>query len=535
MTTNGMSIPCCPVSEEPYDLEGPNRPRILPCGHTISHAALAQILKLPNGNSRRACPIDRQPLLLRTAEDYPVNFTMIEIIRNLKSAAAASPPAAAVAAAPVPPPRTPSPSRPFGSVPPEPEDTYAQDHLLAEYLQASWNGKLPSGAGPDAVDLPGHSWDAANASFDITFDATAPAAAAARAHPDRPPQPPLQFADVIPPGGRMSAAAWELLEGHYKLPPAAVVGGPHDWGPLGLDADGNRTYRGNLHAHGRLTPVALCCAAVLPAANLYFQRNLSVGSFAAAAGDDCGVRAAVAPHAALQLLPDVRPHLPRLHGFFTRPDSAAAGSERLWLAYDVAEGSLAEHLDSQPTTSMPTQQVVRVLHQLASALEAMHRRHFATPVLHPLTLASVQLAAPGTPTPSALLVPYALSRPAAAPAPSPIISMLEALCVPPEATEVAAIMDESKGDIWRVAAVAVAAIAGDVLFECMDDAAAGAAASLLEAAVTRLESRSDDHSISPKLAVILRSCLRRDPRQRWTAEKLQDALLSEAIDMLDIT
>ena len=93
--------------------------------------------------------------------------------------------------------------------------------------------------------------------------------------------------------------------------------------------------------------------------DLYFQRNLSVGSFAAAAADDCGVRGVVTPHVALQLLPDVQPLLPRLHGFFTRPDGAAAGRERLWLAYDASDSSLAGHLDTQPTASMPTRQAVR--------------------------------------------------------------------------------------------------------------------------------------------------------------------------------
>lgn len=33
----------------------------------------------------------------------------------------------------------------------------------------------------------------------------------------------------------------------------------------------------------------------------------------------------------------------------------------------------------------------------------------------------------------------------------------------------------------------------------------------------------------------MQGCLQRDPQQRWTSERLQGALLAEAIDMLDIT
>lgn len=34
---------CCPVSQEPYGATGAVRPRILPCGHTISHTALQSV------------------------------------------------------------------------------------------------------------------------------------------------------------------------------------------------------------------------------------------------------------------------------------------------------------------------------------------------------------------------------------------------------------------------------------------------------------------------------------------------------------
>lgn len=124
--------------------------------------------------------------------------------------------------------------------------------------------------------------------------------------------------------------------------------------------DSGRRRAGNLHDHGVLEPVALCCAATLSSGG-FFQQNLTVDSFhAAAAGAAAELRAAVVPHVALQLMPDVRPLLPRLHGFFTRPDGTAAGRERLWLAYDPGETSLAAHLDSRPTTAITTKATVPV-------------------------------------------------------------------------------------------------------------------------------------------------------------------------------
>lgn len=34
---------CCPVSQDPYKPAGPRRPRILPCGHSVSHVSLASV------------------------------------------------------------------------------------------------------------------------------------------------------------------------------------------------------------------------------------------------------------------------------------------------------------------------------------------------------------------------------------------------------------------------------------------------------------------------------------------------------------
>lgn len=41
--TMPSNAPCCPVSQEPYEADGPNKPRSLPCGHSISHDSLDQV------------------------------------------------------------------------------------------------------------------------------------------------------------------------------------------------------------------------------------------------------------------------------------------------------------------------------------------------------------------------------------------------------------------------------------------------------------------------------------------------------------
>lgn len=181
------------------------------------------------------------------------------------------------------------------------------------------------------------------------------------------------------------------------------------------------------------------------------------------------------------------------------PDPTVARHRSKSEAHATMRSAAAWH----PRTHLQLWLQVCILHQLTSALEAMHRHHFATPVLHALSLASIHLAFPDSATPSVRIMPYALSAPKATPQ-SPIVSMLEALCVPPEATAGMAIVNEAKGDVWRVAAVAVVAIAGEVVFDCMDDDGAGAAASLLDVVVSRLQARSDGRAIPANLASILR-------------------------------
>lgn len=325
-----MEYPACPVTEELYELEGPNQPRILPCGHTLSYAALeqvrpalldtspstktamfrlnlraagcglqaaapvhapsngsspnkasansatpttrcrprrsrhrrsfitppgskelqpspkawpacqhptpVQILKSPDPR-RRKCPIDRVSLKHTSADAYPTNFTMLEILRGLKAASARAPPTP-------PPPSTTTPV-----------DTSAHDHLLAEYLQAAWNNQGDA-LGPNTTDLFGLD--------DLVDLGAAPTAAAAgRAQLDRAArQPPLALADVLPPSQRMSTAAWGVLESYYKLPADAVVGGPANWGPLGSDGDGAAVLHGTLCPPSVPVPPAIPCPPV---------------------------------------------------------------------------------------------------------------------------------------------------------------------------------------------------------------------------------------------------------------------------------
>ena len=65
------AVPCCPVSQEPYEPQGPNRPRTLPCGHSISHASLETVRAPPNrcfyGNS----PVYLHPHVRRSQETPP--------------------------------------------------------------------------------------------------------------------------------------------------------------------------------------------------------------------------------------------------------------------------------------------------------------------------------------------------------------------------------------------------------------------------------------------------------------------------------
>lgn len=115
---------------------------------------------------------------------------------------------------------------------------------------------------------------------------------------------------------------------------------------------------------GGPTSVALCYAATLPVA-------------ADPAALDRMLRAAVAPHVALQLLPDVRPLLPTLHGFFVSSWTAAENSGRLpgaqpgagagaqgdkvaWLVYSMHGQCLALHLAQQPQNSLAPKVVVRL-------------------------------------------------------------------------------------------------------------------------------------------------------------------------------
>eukprot|EP00892_Ulva_mutabilis_P011092 jgi/Ulvmu1/8355/UM042_0061.1 len=451
------STPCCPVSQEPYETEGPNKPRTLPCGHSISHGSLETILAQADAE-RRFCPIDRTPLAQATADAYPINYAIVEILGAFPAADSHDAPPPRAVADPVVP----------------------------------------------AFPLAG-----------------APRLAA--------PAPDLSFGEVLPGGSAhsMSEAVWHRVEDAYKLPRTAVDGSPADWAVLGWTATGNCAYRGlSKSTHGMPSAVALCYAA-----------SLTGGDTAAAQaqGDRSSVlRAAVAPHVALQQLPDVRPLLPTLHGYLLTAADAEAGPEAevgagggqdAWLAYSLQGNCLAVHLEQQAQHYMPPKLVVAMFRQLASALEAMHRHSLSTATLYPLSVASVRLDTVHAPS-AIRLAPYACEIPATE-GPFSSTGAFEALCTPPEGQAGGADDDAAAADVWRAAAVAGVALVGDALLEALQGGAAARPAMLIDS-LQRL--RSNPTRLPPELADILEGCLNYDPHQRWTAERLHASLLSETLD-----
>lgn len=73
----------CPVTFEPYSEAPEHQPRILPCGHTVSAAALRMLLALPS--ARQICPTDRTPLGGGAFASYPVNYAVLELVRRLEA------------------------------------------------------------------------------------------------------------------------------------------------------------------------------------------------------------------------------------------------------------------------------------------------------------------------------------------------------------------------------------------------------------------------------------------------------------------
>ena len=86
------------------------------------------------------------------------------------------------------------------------------------------------------------------------------------------------------------------------------------------------------------------------------------------------LRAAVAPHVALQLLPDARPLLPRMHGYVVLA-SPHAGELRVFVVYDLLRKSLADVIARLPGSRILSPVAVRSRAHTAMPLcEPHHRR-----------------------------------------------------------------------------------------------------------------------------------------------------------------
>ena len=73
-----------PISFEPY--KAPTR--ILPCGHTLNHDSLVDLLDTANiddeGNQYFECPVDRQRFSVKSADEFPRNFQLEQQIEDIK-------------------------------------------------------------------------------------------------------------------------------------------------------------------------------------------------------------------------------------------------------------------------------------------------------------------------------------------------------------------------------------------------------------------------------------------------------------------
>lgn len=78
----------CPITLEAYSHAPDYQPRILPCGHTISAAAVQLLLQLPL--DRQVCPTDRKPLGCCTLDSFPVNYAVLGIVQRSEAELAAA-------------------------------------------------------------------------------------------------------------------------------------------------------------------------------------------------------------------------------------------------------------------------------------------------------------------------------------------------------------------------------------------------------------------------------------------------------------
>eukprot|EP00892_Ulva_mutabilis_P003664 jgi/Ulvmu1/166/UM001_0170.1 len=78
-TALGLEALCCPISQEPFQDDGPQRPCMLPCGHTISLASL-QLMLAPDVS--HACPFCRMELPHADSHKYPVNYAILGLLAS---------------------------------------------------------------------------------------------------------------------------------------------------------------------------------------------------------------------------------------------------------------------------------------------------------------------------------------------------------------------------------------------------------------------------------------------------------------------
>eukprot|EP00892_Ulva_mutabilis_P000189 jgi/Ulvmu1/10170/UM006_0125.1 len=309
--------PCCPVSCEPYETEGPHRPVMLPCGHTISFTSLQAILSQPE--DRRLCPFDRSPLAAADSHTYPLNFAVIDMLCDARPQAYPSLPPPQSAPLPRPPPKpTDLTTSPSSASPPSSSSSVSS----VAVAQASGSrplrqpGRRPPqraaahGRGRQRREARSHSPPASpgpsgreSRSRRVFFEPRrherrrrwtprlerAEAMDIREAHPHAARAAPVQEAlllnldgppDVLPHeppdaagieglsaigilhGRRqpevMPEEQWELLTSRFKICPANIQGEPGDWPQIGRTAGGMLAYSSSLRTNSGTVQIALC-------------------------------------------------------------------------------------------------------------------------------------------------------------------------------------------------------------------------------------------------------------------------------------
>eukprot|EP00892_Ulva_mutabilis_P011090 jgi/Ulvmu1/8353/UM042_0059.1 len=476
---------CCPVSQEPYGPTGAVRPRVLPCGHTISHTSLQSILK-QDSTGAHTCPICRTHLPNTSARTYATNFAILDILPGVLRL----------------------------------RNTSTTDH----YATGALNSDSDSDAGDHDLSAP-----LSHSSASVPSGPTPATAAVAALFPrvqwlQERVDLPLRLVDVLPAArheaGPLRMRTWALLTAKYEVPASAIT----------------------VTGHGRRSSSS---RQVLPDSALltgYLQGDDSHQTLivhfpscdsrrAPPAADDPSAlspaQVAVAVHAALQLAPEAWRTMQPLVGFFTEappaaaPNAPSAGAAAaagaagtVGLTFVQQGVPLAEYAEQRPRgpLMLPLVEAVEVMRQLTRMLVLLHDHGLSTSATAPLCYSSVYIV-PGS-SPAHLSVRWAPWGAAATS--SSAVQQADGLCVPPENSvvvaaegEEAAAADVQKGDVWRAAAVALATLAANWLVD-------GERKPTIRELLSGLQGRVSSH-----LVIVLNGCLHEDPQQRWTAARAQ--------------